>query len=474
MERMRGIDAGFLYMETPTAHMHTIKVAMVALGAGVTEPSARLKADMRERLHLLPAFRHRIVKVPFGFHHPVVIEDPDFDLDRHLHVVTLSDPGGPERMDAAISEIASVPLPRDRPLWSVTLLEGFGGGCVPVVAKVHHALADGVATAALLADVLAASAESRPAPPWSGEPVPTAGRLLLDAAKDHAAQVTGLPRLVRRTVANLRLAARHRGRAAVKPPRPVLDTPRTLLNGALTARRTFVSTSVPLPDVKRVKNALGVTINDVLLALVSGAVRSYLAARGALPATSLVAEVPVATDPPEARRLAGNRLSNIFTSLRTDLEDPVARVRSIHEITVAAKDLHRVLGPELYESWSQYTPPSLFAALMRFYSRRRIADRMRPAVNVIVSCVAGPPAPLAWSSGRITGIFSVGPIIEGAALNVTAWSYVDRLQVGVLSCPDLVSDTAAIASSLRGELDALLAAIPAHPAAPEPRIELTR
>jgi len=460
MERMPGIDAAFLYMETPTAHMHTIKVALVAPTAAAGDPIVRLQTDLRARLHLLPAFRRRIVEVPFGLHHPVVIEDPDFDLARHLRTVSLPAPGGTTEMDAAISTIASVPLARDRPLWEITLLEGFADGRIPVVAKIHHALADGVAAAALLADVLSTAPDVGTVSPWKPEPVPNPGRLLRAAARDHVLQLRRLPSLIRHTAHNLGRTIRHRRHAAVTPPRPILDTPRTPLGGALTAERTFVSTSLSLGDVKVIKKALGVTLNDVLLAMVSGALRSHLMARGALAERSLVAEVPVATDAPGAHRLAGNRLSNIFTSLRSDLADPVARVRSIHEITLAAKELHQVLGPDLYEAWSQYAPPRPFALWMRLYSRLRLADRHRPPINVIVSCVPGPRTPLAWESGALDAIFSVGPIIEGAALNVTAWSYVDRLYVGVLACPALVPDAASIARDLHRELETLRRAIP--------------
>jgi diacylglycerol O-acyltransferase len=455
MERMRGIDATFLYMETPTVHMHTLKVAVVHPTPATDDPIARLKADLRDRLHLLPAFRRRIVPVPLGFHHPVWIEDPDFDLDRHLRTMTLAPPGGPAEMDAAISRIASVSLPRDRPLWEITLLEGAADGRVPVVAKLHHALADGVAAAALLADVLDAPPERRAAPSWAPEAMPSAGRLIRGATRDHVGQLASLPSLLAHTASNLGHAARHRRHAALRPPRPVLDTPRAVFNGALTAERTFVSTTLPLGDVKAVKDALGVTVNDVLLAAVGGSVRAALLARDALPTASLVAEVPVATDPPGTRRLGGNRLSNIFTSLRTDVEDPVARARAIHEVTGAAKELHQVLGPDLYESWSQYASPLVFAWMMRLYSRARLADRHRPPVNLIVSSVPGPRRPLAWPGGTLDAIYSVGPIIEGAALNVTAWSYVDRLHVGVLSCPALVPDTTAIATGLARELAAL-------------------
>jgi diacylglycerol O-acyltransferase / wax synthase len=461
MRRLAGIDASFLYMETPTLHMHTIKVAVLEPAPGVEYSIARVKADLRQRLHLLPPFRERIVEIPCGFHHPVWIEDPAFDLDHHVRSTTVPAPGGPRQMDAVISDIASVPLARGRPLWELWLLEGLAGGRVAAVGKIHHAVADGVAVAALLANVMAPTLHDL-APPasramWRPEPLPSPGRLLLDALRDHARQLVRLPGLVRRSARNLTAVARRRREAAIVPPLPMRDAPRTSLNGPLSARRVFASTALPLADVKAAKSALGVTLNDILLALVAGSLRSYLGGRGELPARPLVAEVPVVTDAPGVRRLGGNRLSNIFTSLCTDVVDPVARVRAIHAVTEAAKEFHQLLGPDLYESWTQYTPPRPFSWWMRRYSRLRLAARYAPPVNVIVSCVPGPREQLGWPGGRLEAIYSVGPIIEGVGLNVTAWSYVDRLCVGVLTCPDLIADLGAIVEGLHGALAELFA-----------------
>jgi WS/DGAT/MGAT family acyltransferase len=290
--------------------------------------------------------------------------------------------------------------------------------------------------------------------------------LLRDALVDHGRQIRMLPRLVARTARNLTAVMRGRRGMSALPPRPIVDAPRTSLNGALTPRRAFASTALSLAEVRTVKTTFGVTLNDVLLAVVAGSLRGYLGGRGELPERSLIAEVPVATDAPGARRLMGNRLSNIFTSLRTDLADPAARIRAIHQMSLAAKRQHELLGPDLYESWTAYLPPRPFAWAMRLQSRWHLADHYRPPINVIVSCVPGPRTRLGWSGGTLEAIYSVGPIIEGAALNVTAWSYVDRLYVGVLTCPDLVASPHEITDGLHAALGELLAATRETPVAP--------
>ena len=470
MERLSGIDASFLYMETPAAHMHTIKVAVLDPAPAARHALGDVKQAMRERLHLLPQFRRCVVEVPLGLHHPVWIEDPGFDLDRHVGAIDLPAPGGWREIEDAVSEIASRPLDRRRPLWELWLLRGLGDGRVALVAKIHHALADGVAVAEMLAGVMVegAPAASVPGPVelWTPEALPSRGRLLRDALRDHVPRVAGLPRLIARTARGLRAGARLRHGLSPAPPLPLLDVPRTSLNGALYAARSFATASLPLDDLKAVKSRLGVTMNDVVLALVAGSLRRYLEARGELPERALVAEVPTSTDATGApRRLAGNRVSNLFTSLCTDLADPVARLRRIHEVTSAAKQINRALGPDLYREWTDYAPPRPLAALFRLYSRLRIADRHVPAVNVIVSCVPGPRRLLRWTGGELQHLFSVGPIIEGAALNVTAWSYVDRLEVGVLTCPERIASPREIALGLGLALEELLVASQERPPA---------
>jgi diacylglycerol O-acyltransferase len=462
MERMPGIDASFLYVETPSVHMHTIKAAVLRPAPGVDYTLDRVKADLRARLHRLPLFRRRIVQVPLGFHHPVWIEDAAFDLDLHVRSAAVPAPGGPREMDRVVSTIASRPLDRRRPLWELWLLEGLAGGRVAVVGKIHHALADGVAVAGMLANLMAPGldglADPEPGAAWRGEPVPTPGRLLRDALRDHRRQIVRLPGLIARTLRNVAGVGRRRREARLVPPRPVLDAPRTSLNGSLTPRRAFASTALALEDVRRVRAAFGVTLNDVLLAAVAGALRARLVSRGEHPRGPLIAAVPVGTDPPGVVRVGGNRLSNIVTSLCTDVDDPVARLRAIHDVTAVAKEMHELLGSDLFESWMQYLPPTLTAAWMRLYTGVHVVNRHRPPINAIVSCVPGPRTRLAWPGGMVEAIYSVGPLVEGTSLNVTAWSYLDQLCVGLLTCPDLVPDPHALAHGLHDALGELVAA----------------
>ncbi len=190
---------------------------------------------------------------------------------------------------------------------------------------------------------------------------------------------------------------------------------------------------------------------------VAGSLRHYLMERGELPTRPLLAEVPTSTDRPgQPPRLGGNRVSNIFTSLATDTDDPVERLRTIHSITAAAKQLEASMGHETYREWIEYAPPRPFAWSMRMYSRSRLATRSRSAINVIVSSVRGPSAPLYAAGNKLLSLYSVGPILEGVALNVTAWSYLDQLYVAALVCPDVIPNPHEITEGLHSALSELL------------------
>jgi WS/DGAT/MGAT family acyltransferase len=418
---------------------------------------------LEARLHLLPPFRRRVVPVPLGIHHPVWIEDGSFDIRRHLRRTVVPVPGGPREMDEAIGRIAGIPLRRDRPLWEIWVLEGLQDGLVAFVAKIHHAAADGVAASALLANVMSLEPEVVDPPPperqWRPEPVPGAWTLVRDALRDRWRAARGLPGLIGRTVSRSREVSRYRKDAPVNPPRPILDTAMTSFNGSLTARREFGTTSLALEDFKKVKGAFGVTLNDVVLAVTAGAFRRYMEDRGETPEKPLVAGVPISTESPDGvQRLGGNRVSNMFTSLCTDIDDPVERLQAIHEVTRAAKDVYNILGADMMIDWVEHTPPGPFTWFMRQYSKRDMAARHRPPINLVVSNVPGPQFPLYIAGARLVALFSVGPVLESIGPNVTVWSYIDRMNFAVLACPERLADVHRVTDGLGEALSDLLKA----------------
>ncbi|MCU1623910.1 MAG: tgs2 1 [Frankiales bacterium] len=458
---MPGVDAGFLYMETPTLHMHTLKVSVVDVRdvpGGYSFPM--IKDEIMARLHLLPPFRRRVLRVPFQLHHPLWVEDREIDPDRHVFLDRVPAPGSMAQLEEVIGRIASTPLDRSVPLWELHVCEGLADGRVAVVAKMHHAMADGVAANALLANITDLTPESRPAPPrtsWRPEPTPQPKDVARVALLDAVKQIAWIPGLLLRTLLSVLAVVRHKRASDVRTPMPVLSTPRTSFNGAITARRSFATASLAIDDFRRVKKAHDVTLNDVVLAVVGGALRAWMDSHDEHPTGSLLAGVPVSTDEAGAApRLGGNAVSNMFTTLGTAIDDPVARLLDISRVTAEAKKVQRALGMKMLEDWVQFTPPAPFSAFMRAYSHLRGADFHPAPFNVVVSNVPGPTVPVWIAGARLTELFSVGPILQGIGLNVTVWSYLDRMNFSLLACPDLLPDLRGLADHLSASLQDLL------------------
>jgi len=457
---MEGVDAGYLYLETPTMHMHTLKIAIMA----PAQPFefAHLVEEIVARLAELPPLRRRALPAPFRLHHPLWLTDRLVDPARHVFWHDVPAPGGMRGLEELIGRVAGTPLDRSRPLWEMHVCQPFDDGQVAVITKMHHSLADGVAANALMAGLVdEAGADVRPArergsPALELEPTPTWFAQLRMALLGSITQIGSLPGLLSRTVRAVTALLRHRRTSSIDVPRPLLDVPRTPFNAALTPHRNFATCTLSVAEIKEVQRANGVTMNDVVLAVVGGAVRRWLLANGELPARPLVAGVPVATDAPGAPpRMGGNRVSNLFTSLATDLDDPRERLLAISRITGESKLIQRTLGPDMLIDWVQFAPPAPLSAAMRLYSRTGAASHHPAPFNLVVSNVRGPGVEVAISGAVLCDLFSVGPILEGIGLNVTAWSYVDRMNFSFLSCPDLVPDLAPLVAELPCALDEL-------------------
>ena len=449
---MRGIDAKFLYSETATAHMHTLKVVVVdasSVPGGLS--FEEIVAHLDRRLDRLPPFRRRAVPVPLSLGHPVWVEDPDFDLRRHVRRRRVDPPGGDRELAALVADVAASPLRRDRPLWEIVVADGLAGDRLAVVAKVHHAVADGGTSVALLLQALAhGNADASPRRP---EEVPSRRQLLAMALTAHRARLRRVSWLVTRSLRGFRDAAARRRVAPVRPALPLL-TPRTPLNVSLTAARTFAMTTVPLEDLKLVRRTFDVTLNDVFLAMCSGALRHHLRAAGALPERPLVASVPLGTALGPLDR-AGNHVDNLYVSIATDVADPAGRLRAISASARSAKDMRAALGTDLLEERAEVVPPQLYSLTIRAWTRSTLADHVRPPVNVVLSNVAGPPEAMAMGAARIEALYSVGPILEGIGCNITAWSYAGRLHVSVLGCPRSLPDPWPLVDALGRSLDEL-------------------
>lgn len=450
MRQLSGVDAYHALAESPRQHMHTIKIAVIDPGAAdrpISLPT--LRAWSADRLVHIPALRWRLVKIPLGLGRPVFVDGGPLDVDYHVVAERLPPPGTPEQFDDLVSRIASQQLDRARPLWQLTLVEGMAQGQLGLVFKLHHSIMDGQASVRFLETAFdgAGAAPSGPAP--AAEPIPSTARLVRFALASHLRLAAALPTVLRRTVASVRdnEARKKSGAARVVNP---LSGPRTRLNAPVTAERIYVDVTIPLRELRAIKDAAGATLNDVFVALCGGAIRRYLEEHGEVPDRCLNATAPVSLRGEHERDSFGNRTSYWYVSLGTDTPDPLERLAKV-QASIGAARAWAEGDVELFAVWQDYY--TLFGLLT--LRTLTLIERLtgRPAFNAIVSNVRG-PQPLSLFGAPVVAIRSMGPVTRTLGLNMTGWSYRDDFSVGLHACRDTSPDLRRLAEHVRAELDA--------------------
>lgn len=476
MRQLTGLDSSFLRMETPTTYGH---VASLAIFDPSTSPHPVGYHEIREliesRLHLVPQFRRRLVEVPLGLDHPYWIEDPDFDLDFHLRHIAVPPPGDRGQLAELAVRIAARHLDRTRPLWEMYVIEGLEGGFIAELTKIHHACIDGVAGAEILGVLLdlepEAPATPPPTTPWQWEREPSSGEMLARGVLGALTQPRVGMRLARQSVPALGSIMRNFALTApgVKKrddvlSRPSVSAPRTPFNGVITAHRRWAFGSLPVSSVKTVKNAMGATVNDVVMALCAGALRRWLIEHDALPDGPLLAMVPVSIRDESERGDGGNRISAMVAVLPTDEADPRRRIEAMQAEMAVAKDTHGALPASLLQDFAQFTPPSVLGTASRVAARARLMDRVNLPFNVVISNVPGPQFPLYTSGARMEGIYPISAIVDGVGLNMTMMSYNGNLDFGLVADRDMVPDIWSLIDYLGEELEILEKLAMAEPA----------
>jgi len=492
MTRLTGLDGAFLALESPTTHLHI-------MGTMVFDPSdldraltfRRIRSLVGERVPLVPPFRMRMVEVPFGLQHPIPMEDPDFDLDYHVRRTSIPAPGGTAELAELVADLAARPLDRARPLWEFHVVEGLAEGRVGIVAKVHHAIIDGVSGAEVLAAFFDLSPDPTPRPlfgglplrtgrskrevevnpsesgdgdedplvgsGWSPEALPGEFDQLWSSLQRLPSQIDAVARSIARTVHSVRATgSRDREVGTTSTPSP-FQAPLTSLNGAISPHRRVAFADLSLVDLRTVSRVFGGTTNDVVLAVTAGGLRTLLAGRGESPDTSLVAMVPVSVRTESEQGALGNRVSGLLVSLATGVADPVARLGHISGGMRMAKERNRAVGPELIASWAEAAFPAVATRLSHLVTNLRLFDHVAPPFNLIVSNVPGPDFPLYMAGARMVSMHPLGPIVEGIGLNVTVFSYRETVHVGIQGCWDLVPDVDVLASGMKEALAELVA-----------------
>jgi diacylglycerol O-acyltransferase / wax synthase len=481
MRQLTSLDAQFLALETPRTYGH---VGALAIYDPSTAPGGRLEMEdlcrmVGERIHLLPPFRWKLVEVPFGIDHPYWVEDPDFDLDFHIRETAVPPPGDDRKLAETVARIFARPLDRARPLWELYLIRGLPDGRVGTLSKVHHSAVDGVSGAEILSVLLDLSPEGRAVVPPGDEHdrrdhQPGELEMLARGAAGLPLQPLKALRALPPTLPNVRRfpgigvvpGAPTVTRAAWRLSRIVRGTPdgdvleirsarapRLSFNTRISSHRKFAFGALSLGSVKRLKNELGITVNDVIVGLCATALRQWLIERDELPSEPLVALIPVSVRTKEQVGTFGNRVSTMIVPIPTDVKDPRRRLLRAHEILRAAKEEHRALPASLLMDATTFIPPAVHSRASRVASE--LMGRLRTPVNVVISNVPGPPIPLYMAGAELQGYYPVSVVVDGVGLNITVMSYRDDLDFGVIGDRESVGETWPILEALSSALDEL-------------------
>lgn len=490
MDHLSGLDAAFLYLETPQTPMHVGSLHIYELPPGYRGNFIDdVRKHIAKRLHIAPVFQRKLLNMPFELANPVWVLDEALDLEYHIRSAVLPEPGSREQLDKLVGRLHSTLIDRSRPLWEFYVIEGLqtaadapaGARHVGFYAKVHHASLDGASAVVLanaMLDLTPVPRDVGAAPQRAVPGADTYGVTQLAGAglRHTAGQIVklgrALPTLARTAVQLLRPAP---GAAALDagalPPRLRMPThwfgPRTALNANITNQRAFASVSLPLAEAKRIAKAHGASLNEVVLAICSGALRQHLDEAHELPAKPLLAAVPVSL------REAGNTQMNtqasmMRISLATDIAEPLARLRAIHAASAAAKALTSSMKSVLPTDFPSLGAPWLISGLAALYGRSRLADRMPPIANVTISNVPGSPVPLYLAGAKMLTYYPASIAIHGIALNITVESYNGSLDFGLTACRKAVPDLGGLARDMTAAHRELLATVKDGPGAKAP------
>ena len=456
-DRLTGLDASFLALEDAGAHMH---VGSCLLFEGEAPDYVDFVAQLGTRLHLVPRYRQKLA-FPAGVQaRPVWIDDPHFNPGYHVRHTALPEPASLEQLRNLAGRVLAQRLDRHKPLWEIWLVQHVEGGRFAMITKTHHCLVDGVSgvdIATVLFD-LSADPDPPPEPPpaWYPRPEPSAATLVADSMAERASAPLDAARLVADVLAHPEKAAGRLGRAAVglgavlraglqgAPPSPY--------NVPIGPHRRFAWADGELALFKSIKTALGGTVNDVVLTVVTGALRTHMQANGhEVDGVELKAMVPMSVRAEAEKGALGNRVTSMFAPLPVYVEDPIERFRVVHEAMQGLKESGQAVGAELLTQLAGFAPPTVLSQASRVQSQQR-------AFNVVVTNVPGPQFPLYMLGRKLLRIYPQVPLVRNTALGIAIMSYDGTLNFGLLGDYDALPDLDDLAAALRDAIAELAAA----------------
>jgi diacylglycerol O-acyltransferase / wax synthase len=467
-DRLTGLDSSFLHLERDVAHMH---VAGCMVFDGQAPGYEELVEQISSRLHLVPRYRQRLAFVPLNQGRPVWVDDPHFNVNFHVRHTALPPPGGDEQLKRLSGRVFSQSLDRSRPLWEIWLVEGLADDRFALLSKTHHALVDGISGVDIATVLFDASPDPMPvAPPdheWVPRPLPTDAQLLADALLERATVPGEIVRGVKATLRGPRHVAGRFGRAlggvGAMARAGLQAAPSSPLNVRIGPHRRFTWVSADLQEFKAVKNTLGGTVNDVVLAAVTGALGRYLQMHGeATEDVVLKAMVPVSIRADIERGALGNRVAAMWAPLPVGISDPVQRLLTISRDMEDVKESGQAVGAQVLTELSGFAPPTIMAQAARLQAHQRL-------FNLVITNVPGPQFPLYMLGRQLDAMFPMVPLAENQALGIAIMSYNRQLNFGLNADYDALPDLEALADELRASIEELVAAAGEGLVAPEPR-----
>jgi diacylglycerol O-acyltransferase / wax synthase len=482
MKHLSGLDATFLHLETPEMPMHVGSLNVLDLPKGYKGDFYEdAKQFMASRIHLADVFTRKLALMPFDMTNPVWVEDDDIDLDYHVRHISLPRPGTNRQLQQYVARLHSSLIDRSRPMWEFYIIDGLKSGQVALYTKVHHAGIDGQAGVEVGKAIFDLEATGRVVKPPRSRPRGSGYQLgmaeLASAAlRNTAQQYVKLFKMAPAIVRAISGLAKPDEKAAEKltttaPKKFNLFAPRTSLNVSITNQRTFAGRTISLAETKYIAKHFGVSLNDVVMATVAGALRHYLADNNELPAKPLVAGVPVSLRE-AGDDTANNQASMILVSLATDITDPLQRLKAINASSTSSKSTMNRFKAVILDDFPTFAAPWLVSGIASMVGRSGLVNMLPPAANVAISNVAGAPFPMYFAGALVTCYYPVSIASHGTALNVTVQSYNGRMDYGLIACRRAVPDITEIGDYLLAEHKLLMELTQKHPSvagAPAPK-----
>ncbi len=460
MKHLSALDAMFLHLETPETPMHVGSLMLLEKPRGKKKPYEAIRAHIARRMHLAPVFTRKLGFMPMDLANPVWLPAGEIDLDHHLRRMQLPAPGSEAQLDAAVARLHAGLLDRDRPLWQFTVIEGLARGEVGFYAKIHHAALDGqggIAVAQALLDVTRAPRATPVAETAAASRArPSAVSMLGAALRNTVAQYRDIVKAVPAVVK----AAGRAGAFALTSPelkkRGFALGPRTRLNAAIGSKRSFATARIPLAEAKAIARHFEAKLNDVVLAICSGALRRHFARDRPALAKAMIAAVPVSLRAPGDTTQA-NYVSMMLVGLATHIADPAKRMAAIVAASTRAKMLTGSMKGAIPTDLPSLGVPWLMAKIMPLYRKAAAANRIPTVANVVISNVPGPQMPLYLAGAELKAYYPVSIVTHGLALNITIVSYAGSLDFGLVACSEAMPNVRQFAKHLQAAHAELLA-----------------